>query len=394
MGIITDSNEVIPSNLEYSGEETPNAGMFSAFKTCLGQVVRVLYINDKDNRSQKYIEYDVLLSDDNITLSRYRNCRCIDSFGSENNFNEKVLQPVTEAKQGTKKDDTVTYAHKNGALVLVAFIGAHKNSPVILGGLQHPGINLIQASPSVGQIASSSPSIDDRLKELPTLTPGSKAPPAQSQNATSVGATDNDGQRILGEFNGVRWNVNPLGELTIVFQGLKNTKGNLTAPTLQPTIIKINKDGEFFVIDNLDQEIKISRKDEAITITDGKVDPNIITIDRKNDHITVKSVKTVQVVAPEVDLVADTSIITGTTVKLGGKDAKQQAVLGNEFMKLYNDLVSKFNSHTHDVPLVTVGVGAATASSTLSTADTMTSPKHLSQNVKIDKSFSGKPDLS
>ena len=386
------SGEIINSNLiNDSMGEMPMSISSSALK--IGQIVEVLYINHPRNLYKTAVEYDVLVNEGFQCRMLYKNCRTSDALGDERNFSETVLTSTTDSQRGNK-GLTEVYEYKNGAMVVIGFINDFKTSGVILCGFQHPAINRSSQQASIPAIDSASPSIDDRLKELPTLTPGSKAPPSQSQNTTSVGATDNDGQRILGEFNGVRWNVNPLGELTIVFQGLKNTKGNLTAPTLQPTIIKINKDGEFFVIDNLDQEIKISRKDEAITITDGKVDPNIITIDRKNDHITVKSVKTVQVVAPEVDLVADTSIITGTAVKLGGKDAKQQAVLGNEFMKLYNALVSAFLSHTHNVgALPSIPPAFITTLPTLSTADTMTSPKHLSQNVKIDKSFSGKPDL-
>ena len=374
-----DSGAIICSNLvDTSLGEGPVELSDSVLR--IGQIIDVLYVNDPRNISRRSVEYNVLVNENNQSVLIYKNCRTIDGFGNDINFKETVLNPTTAGKKGAP-DLKEQFPYKNGAMVIVGFINDFKESGVILACIQHPYINTTKLTNNVTELVSYSPSIDESLRELPTLQPGSK----------SANQGSNQGQRILGEFNGVRWNINQEGEFTVIFQGVKDTSGNINDPSKQPTILKINKEGEFFIIDNLDQEIKISRKDEAITITDGKVDPNVITIDRKNDHITVKSAKTVQLIAPEVDIAANTSIVTGESVKLGGKDANQQIILGNDFMKLFNAFVTVFLSHKHSG--VTSGLSITGALDPTSTKpDKMTNSQHLSQNVKVDKNFSGKPD--
>jgi len=366
----TESGAILTSNFKQGKKPSLLAGKNSNVRLLVGQIVNVLYTDSPDNYSKQHVEYDILINDHDIADVRYTNCRALDTFGDDNNFEEKVLQPITDGKRGDKSDNE-DYQYKNGAMVLVGFIDGHKHSPVILGGLQHPSINprLNEAS----AVASKSSSIDDRLKELPQLQPGAESSP------------DNDGQRILGEYNGLRWNINKHGELTIVFQGAKDEKGNLKDASAQPTIVKINKDGEIFIIDNLDQEIKISRVDQKITINDGQDEPNIITIDRANNKINVKSPSKIELNAPVIHGAHDEVITSGKDVKLGGKGANQQAVLGNIFLALFNDTVAKLNA--------AIGVINAQHAAGLSTASTMSANKHLSANVKVDTKFSGKPDV-
>jgi len=268
---------IVDSNLTFSTVVENYAGMFGKLRLQVGQVVEVIPIDDQRNRSGKFQEYNVLVTESQVTTAKYRNCKYIDSFGSENNFQEAVLNPITDGKRG-QKGDNERMIFKNGSIVIIGCIEGNKEGATILGCLQHPGINLERLTSNVVKFAGtgSSSSRDDRLQELPTLNPGVRK---------------KDGQRVLGEYNGIRWNINKEGELTIVFQGIKDCKGAIIDPAPQPTVLKFNKDGEFFVIDNLDQEIKISRKDQKILISSGNNPADFIEIDRANQNITTQMSK-------------------------------------------------------------------------------------------------------
>lgn len=351
-----DSGAILNSNLSVGNEQT-DAGMRSMNGLTAGQVVEVIYVDDPRNRSKQFTEYNVLITEDKHTTSLYSNCRALDSFGGENNFCEAVYQGVTIGKRG-KKDATEEDAYKDGSMVLVGFIDGLKESAVIIDCLQHGALRgmTIKSSVSPFDGDGSSTSRDDRLKEVPTKLPG---------------ATQKEGKRLLGEFNGVRYEINSQGELTIYWQGLKNEHGKLMNGDVQPTILKINKEGEFFIIDNLDQEIKISRKDQKITITDGKEDPNSVVIDRAKNQINVSATKVV---------------VSGDTVHVGGKRAKESAVLGDAFLKLFNILVNAHNNHTHiehDGP-------PFETKAPIMKSDKMKKELHLSENVKVDKKPTGK----
>lgn len=361
MGIITDTNEIIPSN--FSGP-SGNGDRTGCYKMCAGQIVSTWYIDNKRNVSKRFVEYEVAIFENYMTVSHLLHCIALDSSGDQNNFNEHIYQATTYGKRGDKSD-TEGEMYKNGAYVLVGFINGYKDNGVILQGIQHPSINAkIDDYSKVSSIQSKSDSIDVRLEELPITISGSK------ENG------DNGGQRILGEYNGLRWNVNKYGELTIIFQGVKDEHGKIKDTDVQPTVMKINKDGEFFIIDNLDQEIKISRKNENITIRDSATGDNEIIIDRKNNKITVKSVNTVEVQADKVNVDSNTATIAGKTVKIGGQGAKQSAVLGDALMML-------FNTHTH--------TSAASGLPTSPPTTPMNKNAHLSDNVKVDQRYSGAP---
>ena len=306
-------------------------------KIYIGQITEVFYTDDKSSISKRYVEYSVQVSEDDTT-SLFRNCRALDSFGGVNNFQEHIYQKTTEGFRQTPNDKEA-FIYKEGALVIVGFIGGDKDSPVILGAIQHPYTGIFGLSNGVSKFVSvgSSKSRDSSLQKLPTVISGSSGEDA-----------DNGGQRILGEFQGLRWNINKDGELTIVYQGPKNAKGLLTKSAVQPTIIKINKDGEIFLIDNLDQEIKISRKDQKIYISSGNKKPDFIEIVRSTKDITASCQHQIVTVAPKVSI--------------GGKDAKEPLVLGNVWMAFYNTMLqtqlnplidavkslqATVNSHTH-----------------------------------------------
>ena len=301
---------------------------YNADKIILGQVVDVLYTDNKDNISKRYVEYRVRICED-CNESLIRNCRTMDSYGDQNDFQEHVYQPITNGST----DGTEPFLIKNGAIVIVGFIDGNKDSPVILGALQHPAIGNAKTNTEISEFTpvGSSKSRDPRLSKLPTVIPGSKEKDVE-----------NGGQRILGEFQGLRWNINKDGELTILYQGPKDEQGKLTTPETQPTVIKINKDGEILFIDNLDQEIKISRKDQKILISSGNSTPDVIEIDRANKNIRLdcgndESHETGKVWKVRTGKQA---ILASPRVSVGGVGAGEPLVLGNTWMAFYNAMIA------------------------------------------------------
>lgn len=272
--------------------------MVNASSIQLGQIVAIHPIEENRNWSSRYVEYDVMVFEDSASTNLYRNCKFIDSFGDDLNFNEVVLSSTTNVSSEKAYESAADI--RNGAMVLVACLGGHKNQAVILGCVQHPSWNRRRATSPVPEFEGegSSVSRDEDMVGLPTLLPGAKA---------------DDGQRILGEFNGFRWNVNADGELTVMFQGPKDKDGKLTSDA-GPTILKLNKSGEFVVIDKLDQEIKISPSDGKITISSGDATPAAIVVDRNQKKIFVGSEQAVEPMVLGNQLVAQLSSLLTTLI--------------------------------------------------------------------------------
>jgi hypothetical protein len=249
-----------------------------------GQIIGKKYVNEIGSIGKKRVEYSAILftSRQNIILN---GCRMVDTFGSENNFNEVIVggdDDKTASTRAIKNNETnirgaSSLELRNGAIVLISFLEGNRNKPIILGCLQHPSIDPIsETNLSKFSSVGSSKSRDVYLDFLPLDKPG---------------AYNTDGERILGEYNGVRWNINKEGEFTLYWQGLKDDLGLPKDATHEkhPTVLKINKDGEFLILDRLDQEIKISNKTGKILISDGNINPSKIEIDRINQAITLSA---------------------------------------------------------------------------------------------------------
>ncbi len=302
-GNLQDANVVAnPTAQTRSGNAALDQYHFHSIQ--IGQITNAYGIDDKRNISKKYVEYDVLVNENRISLTTYRNCRNLDDFGGTNNFNEVVLAPSKE----DSKSHTLMPSQKLGAMVILGCISGRKGDSIILKAIQHPAIR--QGNPNTPvpsfQGSGNSDSRDDDLKDLPTFQPG---------------AATGDGQRILGEFNGFRWEINSSGELTAMFQGAKRDDGTIINPKVQPTILKFNIDGELFLLDNLDQEIKISPKNKTIRIASG--DGDVITIDRDKHTISLGSQKI------ETTSTKDTSLTVGATLTEDVTQDLKQTVGGN-----------------------------------------------------------------
>lgn len=252
---------IVESNLRAGGAPSMQRNQYSADAIRVGQIIRVLPIDAEANVSRKLVEYDVEVSM-GVNAIIYKNVVMAEDFGSETNFNETVLTP--NASNG----DFVSEL-RSGSQVILACVEGNADRAIIIKALQHSHIRSTGSKTPVPKLADVSSSIDDRLEELPTLQPG---------------ASKADGQRMLGEFVGVRWNINKDGELTILVQGPKDDKGKL-ASDVGTSVLKFNKDGEILMLDPLGQELLISAAKKEVKLSSG--DGDTITIDRAAHKISV-----------------------------------------------------------------------------------------------------------
>jgi hypothetical protein len=244
----------------------PQVGQNDSFLK-LGQIMKVNFTDQNDSRT--YVEYDVLVNEGRTVNVMYKHVRALDEFGDANNFTETVLAP----HPATVKKDQANMSLKIGSWVLLGCLYGRKNQAVILKAIQNPTIRSIMKTTPVEEAngAGNSPERDAEIQELPTLLPG---------------ASSDEGQRMLGEFVGVRWNINKAGELTIMVQGPKDDKGKLTSDA-GPTLLKFNKDGEFLVLDDTDQQILVSPKKKIIKLTNNNGE--FIEIDSNAKAINISS---------------------------------------------------------------------------------------------------------
>lgn len=312
MSRILSDGTVIESGLTSTGRGSASVAHSSAYHLQTGVVVKTIPIDDPNNLSKQFTEYHVLVNEFNTTIF-YRNVRAQDIFGGNNNFSDISYTPIEKDEKSLANPEKL-----KGSQVLLLCMYGNKDTPVILGGLQHSSYRNDSDKSNAPEMSGSSASIDEDLKSLPTKLPG---------------ATSEDGDRILSEFNGVRWNINASGELTIMFQGPKDVDGNLTSDT-GPTVMKFNKDGECFLLDNEDQEIKISRKDKKITLESGNGQK--IEIDKENKILLDSGT------GPVVELDRKAKI-----VNIG--DGANSFAVSEEKLRLFMELhvFAPYNIHSH-----------------------------------------------
>lgn len=116
------------------------------------------------------------------------------------------------------------------------------------------------------------------------------------------------GHHLRRKFNGVDLTINNDGELELSYTGADNSDGTLRDDVDENavgTTVKISKNGNFEVSD-----------------ADGK---NSVLVDHENDKVVVTSDGEVNVTAPKVTL--------------GGADAEEPVVLGNQWQTLMGQLI-------------------------------------------------------
>ncbi len=287
-------------------------------KTVVGQIDKVHFVDDPTNVSKKFIEYDVNVRNEQGGQTTFKNVRATGPLGGFNDNSETILEPNDVALKG-KLDISNTFINKNGTLVYVSFRDNSLDKPYIEGAIDHPA---------------------------------------------RTGATRAEGIHKKGEFRGLQWEINKLGEFILTYRGSRTANGTLEREDTGPTEIKIDQNGNFSFSNNESQSITVSRTDKTIIVTDGT---NTITIDKTSNKITLAAGATLI----NIDGATGKIELTGSLVDVG-EAASALAVLGPQ-------MIAWLNTHAHDY--ISPAIPAAVVSTTPPTVPAPAST--LSTTVKI-----------
>lgn len=222
---------IIPSSLQQVSDGSDFNSynkVFSDYTLKVGVVTKKYEIDDVNNVSKAFPEYDVLAISQEKSLATssvlYKKCQIMQGFGGLGDFMEyKLREPEQDPKNSQNDTDP---REENGSIVLLLCMHGHQDNAVILGALQHP------------------------------------------KRKTKLGA--DSGQALEGEFNGVSWQINDDGELRITYKSKTNNDGKPQDTEAGGTFVTITKDGSFDINTGNDSEyIRIDKPNKDVGINAG-----------------------------------------------------------------------------------------------------------------------------
>jgi hypothetical protein len=283
-----------------TGDDISDFGM----RILEGQVVKVHFTDDPTNKSKAYVEYDVLARDANGGTVTYRNCKRGQDVSGYNDFEEQILEANEVALAGKLETGNIA-KNMNGTMVILAFLDASLDKPIIIGGFPH---------------------------------------------RKNTGAKKADGIRKKSEFRGLDIEINKDGEYIITQKGVRTPDGKINTPI--DTSIKFTKDKKLVTtvfkdaviqtIDGAAEKMDIAFKSGLKLEYDGKGDKVVYTT-KGGPKITVDGAGTVMIEANATKIIIDGNSgkisLTGSMVDVG-EAASALAVLGPQ-------MISWLASHTH-----------------------------------------------
>lgn len=293
-------NSVISSYFELVDKPTSKDVYDKGLRNLEGQVTKTYFVDDPQNRSKQYVEYDVLARDAKGGMVTYKNCRYAGDMYSTSDFSETILQDSDFAFKG-KLEKANLPENLSGTRVIIGFLDGSLDKPIIIGGAPHK-----------------------RKK----------------------GSTKADGVRKRGEFRGLSWEISKKGELNLTYQGNRKPDGSLERPDSGPTSIKIDESGNLEIDQSKNgtpiNNLKFDRNSGKISINS---DSNLeIDVDGSKIELDGGSVK-ISTGSTEITLDSSGQIeLKGQMVDIG-EAASALAALGPQLM-------SWLTSHTHIVPVL------------------------------------------
>lgn len=238
-----------------------------------GVVLKTYLTDDDGNVTTNNVEYDVLaLVEENQSTSAkiYRRCIALETFGSLADFCEHTIREPKKDLEADKESAKEPNKTTDGALVILLCNNGRSDRGIIIGGLKHPN------------------------------------------RETTL--TKENGTHLEGEFNGVNWQINKDGELTITFK--------------TPTDIKEGK------VEYLDEEEAAGtymkmEKDGSVEVSDAKVGK--IRLDKPKKSLDIETEEMI-------------NVKTGKEAKIDGGGAKinlsnKKVAIGNDDAELLDQLV-------------------------------------------------------
>lgn len=230
-----------------TNEETGNTSLYSFthdqgsifFKRIFGDtslkigiVIKTYDIDNEKNLNKKIPEYDVLIvqeGEGSIEPVVYKNCINTDSFGGKADFLEYKLRSNSKEPKGKNTVNT-NFTEQDGNIVLLLCLDGSLDKGVILKSIFHKGRK------------------ESKL-------------------------TKDAGLHLEGEYNGLNWQINKDGELTITFKSKTNNKGEPQDETAGGTTVKMDKEGSIDINTNLegDEEtyMRMDKKNKDIELKAG-----------------------------------------------------------------------------------------------------------------------------
>jgi hypothetical protein len=217
---ILDDGTIIPSYLgtEPRGVAPNSNSIFNDGRLQKGEIKEIIYPDDARSISKRFIEYEVEVQHYNgsgiVNTTTYHNVTTLNGYGTQADYD------VTTYRQG----DTQSEGVGTGSKVLIQCIGGDMGQAIIVGGRA-----------------------DIKYDPKPI---------------------ENVGHSKDGEFNGIHWNINKDGELSIKFRGATNADGTLadSADTnAEGTILTFSKEGNLTLATPKNaQFLKLNHKDKKI----------------------------------------------------------------------------------------------------------------------------------
>lgn len=190
----------------------------------LGCVVKVYESDDDANTANVGPQYDVVTEQQNFTGSNYvtyQRCISMDGIGGIGDFLEFKLR--TSNNEDFEKSHE--FKKQNGSMVLLLCLDGFSENAIIIGGVKHPN-------------------------RESTLTPDA-------------------GLHLEGEYNGINWQVNKDGELTVTFKSRTNNEGEPQNTGAGGSYIKMDKTGSIELNDGLSSFIKMDKSAQTMTLESG-----------------------------------------------------------------------------------------------------------------------------
>lgn len=281
-------NSVVPSTLSMRPHMDAKQQVMGNYSLKMGMVTDIFYPDEDKNLSKKFIEYNVMCSEinenGNVTMTVYRNCTVQNMFGMSNNN-------LTYTLQADKSEDG---RMEFGSLAMLLCISgqATNGQAVIVSGFSHPD--------------------NPKYKKA-------------------------DGQFYDFNFNGINYNINKDGEMTITFNSPLDKKKNKKNEKAAGTQLKIDKEGRIKISDNEGQFWQLDRVDQKSTWSNGA---ESIIIDKKNKQVQLissgemsQTSKQKMSMASDDDLIMsskkDTALTADANMKLESKSNMNQKSGGN-----------------------------------------------------------------
>lgn len=233
MEFYDDNEDVMNSSLFQTEEDSSESYFNDIYKNTslkTGIVLEVYEIDNKLNLNKKVPEYDVLVVEQNKTSTLaptiYKNCITIDGFGGVADFFEYKLRPASvKEEEGEKTPVDTNFKKQYGSMVLLLCLDGSTDKGIIIKSVPHQG---------------------------------------RSSNLTKE-----NGLHLEGEYNGLNWQINKSGELTVTFKSRTNDKGEPQNTGAGGSFLKMDKTGSIELNDGLSSSFKMDKSTQTMTLESG-----------------------------------------------------------------------------------------------------------------------------